>query len=69
MPVGDRRGMRTRALWTNSDEATFTGARPIMMEGIANFVTAPDLLSRSIILTLAPLTARRTERELFDPQN
>ena len=58
-------GMRTRALWTNSDEATFTGARPIMMEGIANFVTAPDLLSRSIILTLAPLTSRRTERELY----
>ena len=58
-------GMRTRALWTNSDEATFTGARPIMMEGIANFVTAPDLLTQSIILTLAPLTSRRTERELY----
>jgi hypothetical protein len=58
-------GMRTRELWTNSDEATFTGARPIMMEGIANFITAPDLVSRSIILTPAPLASVRTERELF----
>ena len=30
-------GMRTRALWTDSDEATFIGRAPIMMEGIANF--------------------------------
>lgn len=58
-------GMRTRALWTDADEATFTGARPIMMDGINAFVTEPDLLSRSIILTLAPLTNRRTERELY----
>jgi hypothetical protein len=57
--------MRTRQLWTDSDEATFIGARPILMEGIANFVTAPDLVSRSIILTLAPLTSYRTERELL----
>ena len=57
-------GMRTRALWTDTDEATFIGARPIMMEGIANFVTEPDLLSRSIILTPAPLTSYRSENEL-----
>ena len=56
--------MRTRALWTDTDEATFIGARPIMMEGIANFVTEPDLLSRSIILTPAPLTSYRSENEL-----
>jgi hypothetical protein len=58
-------GMRTRALWTDSDEATFTGARPILMEGITSFVTEPDLLSRSIVLMLAAMTNRRTERELY----
>ena len=57
--------MRTRALWTDTDEATFTGARPIMVEGISAFVTEPDLVSRSIIIALPPLTNRRTERELY----
>jgi hypothetical protein len=58
-------GMRTRALWTDADEATFTGARPIMMEGITNFITETDLLSRSIVLMLGLLMDRRTEAELY----
>ena len=58
-------GMRTRALWTNSDEMTFAGARPIMAEGIANFVTRPDLIDRSIIFAVKSLQNRRTERELL----
>jgi hypothetical protein len=58
-------GMRTRALWTNSDEMTFAGARPIMAEGIANFVTRPDLLDRSLILALESPPDRMTERQLW----
>jgi hypothetical protein len=58
-------GMRTRALWTNSEEATFAGARPIMAEGIANFVTRPDLIDRSLILALESPPNRRTERQLW----
>ena len=58
-------GMRTRALWTNSDEMTFAGARPIMAEGIANFVTRPDLIDRSNIFAVKSLPNRRTERELL----
>ena len=58
-------GMRTRALFTNSDEALFAGARPIALEGIANFATRPDLLDRAITFALAPLSNRRTERALW----
>jgi hypothetical protein len=59
-------GMRTRALWTNSDETTFAGARPIMAEGIANFIARPDLLDRALILALeSPPSNRRTERQLW----
>jgi hypothetical protein len=57
--------MRTRALWTNSDETTFAGARPIMMEGITNFVTRPDLQDRSLILALESPPIRRTEHQLW----
>jgi hypothetical protein len=58
-------GMRTRTRFTNTDETTFAGARPIMMEGIANFVARPDLLDRSIVLSLESLMDRKTERALW----
>jgi hypothetical protein len=58
-------GLRTRTLFTNTDETTFAGARPIMMEGISNFVTGLDLLQRSIVFALKPLPNRKTERELM----
>jgi hypothetical protein len=58
-------GMRTRALFTNAEETTFAGGRPIMAEGIANFVARPDLLDRSIIFSLASLQNRKTERALW----
>ena len=40
------------------------GARPIAMEGIANFVVRGDLMDRSIILTPQPLTDHKTDRDL-----
>jgi hypothetical protein len=64
-------GMRTRALWTNADEMTFVGARPIMLEGITAFVTRPDLLDRALILALESPPNRKSERQLwmeFDQQ-
>jgi hypothetical protein len=54
-------GMRTRTLRTDVDETTFAGARPIMMEGIGSFISRPDLLDRSIVLSLASLPNRKTE--------
>jgi hypothetical protein len=59
-------GMRTRTFFTNADETTFAGARPIMMEGITNFVVRPDLLDRSIVLSLGSLPTRKTERALWE---
>jgi hypothetical protein len=58
-------GFRTRALYSNANEATFAGARPIMMEGIAAFVTKPDLIDRSIIIPLEGTFGRMTERDLW----
>lgn len=57
-------GIRTRALFTNSDETLLRMARPIMLEGIANFVTRADLLDRAIIFVAEPLPHRKTERIL-----
>ena len=57
-------GLRTRSLFTNRDETLFAGARPIMLEGITNFVARGDLLDRAIIFALAPLSNRRPERTL-----
>jgi hypothetical protein len=60
--------MRTRAPWTNSDETTFAGARPIMAEGIASFVTwgsffGPGLngLIRGLGLFASISTSRRND--------
>src|SRR5262252_5718516 len=58
-------GMRTRTLCTDADETTFAGARPIMAEGIANFVVRLDLLDRSILLSFASLPNRKTELALW----
>jgi hypothetical protein len=57
-------GWRTRALFTNTEETLFTGARPIALEGIANFVARGDFQDRAIILPLDRLSRYRTEREL-----
>ena len=57
-------GVRTRALFRDVDETLLRATRPIMLEGIANFITRADLMDRAIILALEPLTERKTERVL-----
>jgi hypothetical protein len=49
-------GMRTRALFTDADEALFSGERPIAIEGIDRAVVRLDLLSRSIVLEIQRLS-------------
>ena len=58
-------GFRVRALYTDSDEILFDVSRPIILNGISNFVTRGDLQDRAIVLPLARISNRRTERELF----
>jgi hypothetical protein len=57
-------GFRTRALYSNADETLLQTARPIMLEGISNFVTRADLLDRALIFALEPISDRKAERTL-----
>jgi hypothetical protein len=56
-------GMRTRALFTNTDETLFYAVKPCILNGIGDIATQPDLLSRSIQIDLPVIKVRRTEAE------
>ena len=51
-------GVRTRTLFRDADETLLRATKP---EGISNFITRADLMDRSIILAMEPLTDRKTE--------
>ena len=53
----------TRRLFTDQDEIFFAAARPIVLNGIEDVVTRPDLADRAILLTLAPIAERRRRPE------
>jgi hypothetical protein len=57
----------TRALWTDDEERLFCAQRPVLLNGIADFVTNGDLADRAIAILLPRIdeAARRTERELW----
>jgi hypothetical protein len=56
-----------RQLYTNQDEVLFDAARPMILNGIEDFVSRPDLGDRAIFLALAPITDanRRPEPALW----
>jgi hypothetical protein len=56
-----------RQLYTDDDEVLFEAARPILLNGIEEVVSRPDLGDRAIFLTLAPIgeAHRRPESELW----
>jgi hypothetical protein len=43
-----------RQLYTNEDEILFQATRPLLVNGIEDVISRPDLADRSIFLTLAP---------------
>ena len=51
-------GFSARALYTDSDEKIYEFTKPIALTGITQFVTAADLLDRSIVLTLPHFAGR-----------
>jgi hypothetical protein len=53
----------TRRLFTDQDEILFTAARPIILNGIEDIVTRPDLANRAIVLMLAPIAERQRRPE------
>jgi hypothetical protein len=56
-----------RQLYTDADEVLFQAARPILLNGIEDVISRPDLADRAIFLTLPPITDRRrgSERQLW----
>ena len=56
-----------RQLYSDDEEVLFEAARPILLNGIEEVVSRPDLGDRAIFLTLAPIgeALRRPENELW----
>jgi hypothetical protein len=60
-------GWSCRQLYTDSDEVIFDGTRPMVMNGIVDFVDRPDLADRTIriVLTAIAENIRRPETSLW----
>jgi hypothetical protein len=60
-------GFAVRQLFSDQDEVLFDAARPVILNGIEESVTRPDLAERAIFLTLEPIPeeCRRPEVELW----
>jgi hypothetical protein len=59
-------GFAVRQLYTDQDEVLFDAAKPVILNGIEDFVTQPDLADRALFLTLEPIpeAQRRPQAEL-----
>jgi hypothetical protein len=53
----------TRRLFTDQDEILFAAARPVILNGIEDIITRPDLADRTILLMLAPIAERQRRPE------
>ena len=62
------RGFATRELYSDEEEVVFTAMRPLILNGITDFVTRPDMMDRSVFLRHPPIPGerRREERELWE---
>ena len=60
-------GFAVRQLYSDQDEVLFDAARPVILNGIEDIVTRPDLADRAVFLTLEPIPEerRRPEQELW----
>ncbi len=60
-------GFAVRQLYTDQDEVLFDATRPVILNGIEDIVTRPDLADRALFLTLEPIPEerRRPEAELW----
>src|SRR4030095_16919038 len=59
-------GHGERRLYTNEEEATFEGRRPVCLKGIEDVATRPDLVDRALLILLRaiPVDRRREEKEI-----
>jgi hypothetical protein len=58
-------GMRTRRLYTDTEETILQAQRPIILNGIDHLATRPDLLDRAIVISLPTLKGHRDEQEFW----
>jgi hypothetical protein len=60
-------GFAVRQLYTDQDEVLFDAARPVILNGIEEIVSRPDLADRAVFMTLEPIPEerRRPEQELW----
>ena len=60
-------GYATRQLYTDADEVLFDVTRPVILNGIDDVVTRPDLAQRSLFAKLEPIPEdkRKTEDEIL----
>ena len=60
-------GFATRQLHSDRAEMIFSGARPIVLNGIGDLAARPDLADRALSITLPPIPddQRREEREFW----
>jgi hypothetical protein len=56
-------GFSTRELFSDLDETLFSAERPILLNGINNVVTRPDLLDRALVVTLDPIDDMQRKSE------
>nr|WP_281722279.1 hypothetical protein [Nitrosomonas nitrosa] len=52
-------GFAVRQLYTDQDEMLFDATRPVILNGIEDIVTRPDLADRALFLTLEPIPEER----------
>jgi len=59
-------GFAVRQLYTDQDEVLFDATRPVVLNGIEDIITRPDLADRALFLRLEPIPEerRRPEKEL-----
>jgi hypothetical protein len=47
--------LAVRQLYTDDEEVLFQAVRPILLNGIEDVISRPDLADRAIFLTLPPI--------------
>lgn len=57
-------GIAARQLFTDTTEVLLQIARPVILNGIDDLASRPDLAERSLLVELDPITHRRTEADL-----
>ncbi len=56
-------GFSARELYTDSEEVLFDATRPLILNGITDVATRPDLLDRALVVTLPPIPEERRRPE------